>query len=112
MHELGHAMGFAASDAGVMREVLGAGQRLAVRLHDEEGAHAAEPEAPASRKFVIDWAAAPAAAGKRPLAALGAQRPDDWQLRFVNQLGASSQRLNPNSALQVKLPAASRVSAV
>jgi hypothetical protein len=40
----------------------------------------------------------------------GLLRADDrWQQRFVNHLGATPERLNPNAGLKVHLPIVSRL---
>ena len=118
-HEMGHAMGFAHSEGGVMAEGLLPGQRVmpdrwfapqtaAVALAAvlEFGtASVAVPQ--------IDWgvrAAKPEV--PRPLVASPtAQRSasSEWQTRFVNHLGATPDRLSPNAALRLHVDARVRV---
>ena len=61
----------------------------------------------------IDWSQRPSATstGRSPSADAALQRANDrWQQRFVNHLGATAERLNPNAGLKVHLPIAARVS--
>ena len=71
--------------------------------------------------FVIDWSGAAATTGPAagPAAGMQAARPgvpapvvaQAWQQRFVNDLGASAECLQPNAGLRLHLPVAQEVSA-
>jgi hypothetical protein len=71
--------------------------------------------------FAIDWngsaatsvPAAPAAAATLPGQASWAPVPvtaQAWQQRFVNELGVSAERQQPNAGLRLHLPVAQEVS--
>jgi hypothetical protein len=71
------------------------------------------PAVQTSAAPTIDWrtmpaAAAAAATGQTPERS-GVNATTTWQTRFVNHLGASAEKLNPNAALRLQLPAASDV---
>jgi hypothetical protein len=69
------------------------------------------PAAQTSAAPTIDWRTMPAAAaatGQTPERS-GGNATTPWQTRFVNHLGASAEKLNPNAALRLQLPAASDV---
>jgi Ca2+-binding RTX toxin-like protein len=113
-HEMGHAMGFAHSDSGVMAEGLLPGQRA---TPDRWFAPALPPQSDRLPTMAtdfgsvpapilqIDWGPAPASATttRPPANAPSAARPSTpaWQTRFVNHLGASAERMNPNAALRL-----------
>jgi hypothetical protein len=126
-HEMGHAIGFGHSEGGVMDDdrlpgeralpdawfgltvpVVASGRTLpfaapAARFVDRAQAAATAP---------LDWTVpAPAASVSRsPAASTALERATDhWQQRFVNHLGATPERLNPNAGLKVHLPIAPRL---
>ncbi|MEO5697196.1 MAG: hypothetical protein ABIQ60_08690, partial [Burkholderiaceae bacterium] len=128
-HELGHAMGFAHSASGVMAEGLLPGQRAtperwlsadampAVLTSSLAVARVDRVPAP-----VIDWGAAFTATPTSTSSAAVDLRQDragatarlskgDWQMRFVNHLGATPERMNPNAALRLHVDALPRVTA-
>ena len=126
-HEMGHAIGFGHSAGGVMDEQRLVGERAlpdawfaaaastAGRVPD---AAAATPAAsafdpmPAAAGATIDWTmrASTPATPRGAAADTGLLRADDrWQQRFVNHLGATPERLNPNAGLKVHLPIVSRL---
>jgi hypothetical protein len=127
-HELGHAIGFEHSATGVMAEGLLPGQRalpdrwlgassgMALEVAAPLGAAAGAASASvATTAPLIDWSRAPVAAAANPrTAAATAERvraPAPWQSRFVNHLGATPERMNPNAALRVHVDVTPRVTA-
>jgi hypothetical protein len=71
--------------------------------------------APAAAAAPIDWSVpAPVAFTSRsPAAAAALERATDrWQQRFVNHLGATPERLNPNAGLKLQLPIAPRLTSL
>jgi Ca2+-binding RTX toxin-like protein len=120
MHEMGHAIGFAHSDSGVMSEQLLPGTRTALSIAMQpatlsgfdaaQGSATRETVVPQTRLVQIDWNAARTAPAVESAARLA--RDEEWQQRFVNHLGVVSSRLNPNAALRVHLPIAPRVTAL
>ncbi|CAM5793933.1 LEPR-XLL domain-containing protein [Rhizobacter fulvus] len=127
-HELGHAMSFGHSAGGVMDEQRLPGQRAlpdgwfgvapSVPLPTWAAEAGATPAAPDLRlpdvtAAQIDWKVKPSApaAQRSPATADAAGRATDrWQQRFVNHLGAPSDRLHVNAGLKVQLPVAPIVS--
>ena len=64
--------------------------------------HAAKQRVPADATLPgvqIDWQGSPST----PVAAAKTPAGSGWQDRFVNHLGASAQRLNPNAGLRVSV---------
>jgi hypothetical protein len=117
-HELGHAMGLGHADDGVMDEDRLPGERALpdawfgllgpVSTDDETSPTAGKAgvRAQAGRTAPIDWTVpAPVLQASRSLAGLE-RAAAHWQQRFVNHLGATPERLNPNAALKIHLPAA------
>jgi len=118
-HEMGHAIGFGHSDDGVMDENRLPGERAlpdgwfglnAVSLEESPSLDDGAPRATRKPAAVqIDW--------QTPLVAAAAARSgatqastERWQQRFVNHLGATPERLNPNAGFKVALPVAERLS--
>ena len=58
----------------------------------------------------IDWAGTQRVAPSRSAAAAAA-KAGNWQDRFVNHLGSTSERMNPNAALRLHLPTGSSLTA-
>ena len=118
-HEMGHALGLAHAEGGVMSAELLPGQRSTPDLWARAlpgRAWAPGQAAPDIGKrqsgFAIDWDAARVTAlvpGAQDVVPAAAAK--DWQQRFVNHLGASAERLQPNAALRLHLPVASEVAA-
>ena len=133
-HELGHAMGLGHSEVGVMSGVLQEGQRITpsfsygapmrgrnndqlrnewvVPMVGDDRALPRDPAAPS-----IDWAPAAARDTKRVALADRATQPplikgDAWQARFVNHLGATPERLNPNASLRLHASIAPRITSI
>ena len=121
-HELGHVLGLAHADAGVM-----AGE-LTVGVREPAPGASVSPTVvvnalPAAALTVFDRVAPPPAIdwSKRPLAAAmlrsvataePATAPSNWQARFVNHLGATPERVNPNAALRLQMPLTPKLSAL
>ena len=111
-HEMGHAIGLG-HGGGVMSEQLLAGQRAtperSLALPGFNFDAVAQPRAAAmpAELPAIDWALEDGLLRKRQTPAVSAA----WQERFVNQLGLSAERVNPNAALQLRLPSASGLAA-
>ena len=72
----------------------------------------AADEGPGRAKPAIDWSIKPVAAGATAArnGATVAAPVANWQGRFVNHLGATSDRLNPNANWRVSVPVAPRLS--
>ena len=118
-HELGHALGVHHADVGVM-----AGQLIA-------GVRETPPEAPyaqpafdaapslavpmlelAAPPLPIDWTARPlvGVVPRGVAKAATAIESGSWQARFVNHLGTSPERINPNVSLRIHAPLLNSVS--
>jgi len=125
-HELGHAMGFAHSETGVMAEGLQPGERATPdRWLTASAAIAASGYFDStvvtgggftpvtSAAPLIDWGkAAVLAAGAQRAGSGGAEREAmaaSWQSRFVNHLGATPERMNPNAKLRLHVEVTPRV---
>jgi hypothetical protein len=117
-HEMGHAMGLGHSASGVMSEQLQAGQRATPDVWGAGLPGTAQEPALATPAFdaphvEIDWSSAWAPApqqSRAPQASAKAVVGDAWQQRFVNHLGATPDKLNPNAKLRIMLPVAPRIS--
>ncbi|MBK6788046.1 MAG: hypothetical protein IPJ42_07015 [Betaproteobacteria bacterium] len=128
-HELGHVLGRGHGDDGVMGEQLQPGRRATPEIWGDSSVATQEPKSHRHQAqtllslpgFVIDWSGAAATTGPAagPAAGMQAARPgvpapvvaQAWQQRFVNDLGASAERLQPNAGLRLHLPVAQEVSA-
>jgi hypothetical protein len=113
-HEMGHVLGLDHDDVGVMAEYLSAGQRelpegaqiTPATLGDADAMSWTEMNAVPAWGEVhrIDWSSTTAREpAQRQLPAQTAKAAS-WQERFVNQLGATPERANPNASLKVQLP--------
>jgi hypothetical protein len=115
-HEMGHAMGLGHGDGGVMAAELMPGQRATPDLWGRLdgtatawGGDSAWRDAP---RTTIDWTAAPRPAADGPArSAAPLVAAKAWQQRFVNQLGASAERAQPNASLRLHLPVAGELTA-
>jgi hypothetical protein len=109
-------MGLDHADGGVMADRLAAGQRAApdgwhaglampLSAHTER---ALDQRAAGSlaEPVVIDWTAT-RVSPRSGVAAAG--KAANWQDRFVNHLGATPERMNPNAALRLHLAAENEV---
>lgn len=121
VHEMGHALGLGHVDGGVMAEKLLPGLRVAPEMGSSTAgaataspmmadhaiafapSHAAAPRQ-ASPSTCIDWTAPPTLS---KASGHVTQRPEaaSWQDRFVNHLGATPERLNPNATLRLHVSA-------
>lgn len=114
-HEMGHAMGLAHAEGGVMSAELLPGQRSTPDLWARALPGRAWTPGQATpdigkrqTAFAIDWDAERVTAqvpGPQNTAPAAAAK--DWQQRFVNHLGASAERLQPNAGLRLHLPVTS-----
>jgi hypothetical protein len=133
-HEMGHAMGLGHSETGLMSGTLQSGQRISPSLSpgvptrgrsngqveiDWTVSLAGDDSALTRNSAVpsIDWSPTAARDSKRSAPAdRAAQNPpikgDAWQARFVNHLGATPERLNPNASLRLHAPIAPRVTSI
>ena len=125
-HEMGHAIGFGHSAGGVMDEARLPGQRATPERWLDAVVAAALPTSPqpgnawlgaaditaaaAITPVVIDWSVAATSPGTARTLPASAAPASSWQQRFVNQLGATPERLHPNAGLRVHLPIASPLS--
>jgi Matrixin len=125
VHELGHAAGLAHDgDVAAMGETLAAGQRLLLSTATasdgktwpaahKAGSGTTMPMAADSPAAVrIDWTLPePLASTATAAAAVPSQvRAADWQQRFVNHLGATPDKLNPNASLRITVDVSPRLS--
>ena len=118
-HELGHALGLQHADAGVMTGQLIAGVRetppeapYAQPAFDAAPSLAVPMLELAAPPLPIDWTVRPLV-GIVPRGASKAATAVEsisWQARFVNHLGTSPERVNPNVALRIHAPLANSLS--
>jgi len=123
-HEMGHAIGLGHGEGGVMAGQVRAGERATAELSGHRtvgdvGGQTGEVVAEASLpRITIDWSTKVAGpTGRVDLAPTSIPAPTlpraaggAWQQRFVNELGASAERLQPNVGLRLHLPVAAELS--